>query len=176
MNKNKQVTANFANIIIPESYDISVEASQNIDTDSKFGWVNVTCILKDSSDVVDATIYIKKIGGSWNKYSMIKNNGNIYYYNTSNTFSQVGNYSYYISIKDIENNIELSDTSSLSVPPNWDINCDGICSILDYTIISNYYGQTGIKGWIRADVNNNGVVDILDMAIFSEHYSESWWN
>ncbi len=58
--------------------------------------------------------------------------------------------------------------------PDWDINEDGQCSILDYILISNHYGETGQNGWIREDVDNNGEINILDLVLVSNHYGETW--
>lgn len=60
--------------------------------------------------------------------------------------------------------------------PDWDVNSDGSCSILDLVLISNHMGETGAPGWIREDVDNNGDVQLLDMVLVSNHYGESGWN
>ena len=61
------------------------------------------------------------------------------------------------------------------VAPNWDINLDHDCNILDLIQISNHFDETGDPGWIREDVDNNGVIQILDFVFVSNHYNESWW-
>jgi hypothetical protein len=61
------------------------------------------------------------------------------------------------------------------MPPNWDINSDGMCAIFDFVLISNHYGENGAGGWIREDADNNGVIQVLDLVYVSNHYAESWW-
>ena len=61
------------------------------------------------------------------------------------------------------------------MPPNWDINKDGNCSIFDLILISNVYGDTGGFGWIREDVDNNGTIEVIDLVHVSNHHGETWW-
>jgi hypothetical protein len=63
---------------------------------------------------------------------------------------------------------------SVSIPPNWDINNDGKCNILDLVLISNHYDEIGEYGWIREDVNNDGKVQISDLVNVSNHFAKSW--
>jgi hypothetical protein len=64
----------------------------------------------------------------------------------------------------------------ISAFPDYDVNMDGSCNILDLIQISNKMGQTGAPGWIREDVDKNGNIRILDMTLVSNHYGESGWN
>jgi hypothetical protein len=59
--------------------------------------------------------------------------------------------------------------------PNWDVNSDGQCNILDQVTISVHYGEANSQGWIREDVDNNGVINVLDLIMASNHYGESSW-
>jgi len=43
----------------------------------------------------------------------------------------------------------------------WDINGDGVYSVLDQIAISNHYGESGTPGWIREDVDNNDCYDVF---------------
>ena len=52
---------------------------------------------------------------------------------------------------------------------------NGVCNILDFTLISSKYENNGQGGWIREDVDNNGVIQVLDLVYVAEHYSETWW-
>lgn len=70
--------------------------------------------------------------------------------------------------------IGANDFTQIEQAPDWDINQDGLCNILDYTLISNQYGETGENGWIREDVDNNGEINILDFVLISNHYGENW--
>jgi hypothetical protein len=98
-----------------------------------------------------------------------------YYYQSSNAFSQPGNYSYIIRAVDINNNVNLSDDYKFSMPPNWDMNCDGEGSILDLVMVSNHYDELSPLGWIREDTNNDGNITILDLAFVSNHYGTKWF-
>ena len=64
---------------------------------------------------------------------------------------------------------------TFSLPPNWDINNDGRCSVFDYVLISNRYSDTGSQGWIREDVDNNGQIQVLDLVFVSGYYGQIWW-
>lgn len=77
----------------------------------------------------------------------------------------IGAYEYFSTI---ENNIVFS------MPPNWDINIDGYCNILDLLHIAFHLGQSGQNGWIREDFDKNGRIQILDLVLVSHHLGESW--
>jgi hypothetical protein len=102
-----------------------------------------------------------------------KSGTEIYYYNTS--LKQSGNYTYHVWTDDTDNNKVSSKDTIFSLPPNWDINNDGRCTILDKVCISLHYGQTGTPGWIREDVDNNGKINILDLTGDSNQYNKCWW-
>ena len=70
--------------------------SNPLDTDPVFGWVNITCNVSDNVAVDDVFINIKNPDGSWNNISVNHASGISYYINSSNAFSQVGNYTYHI--------------------------------------------------------------------------------
>ena len=98
---------------------------------------------------------------------------NQYYYNTA--FAQHGYFSNYIWVEDTNGNSYSSSSSAYSMPPNWDVNKDGVQNVLDLVSVSNYYGSTGNSGWIREDVDNNGIIQVLDFVKISNHYGEVWW-
>ncbi|MDG6219423.1 MAG: dockerin type I domain-containing protein, partial [Candidatus Thermoplasmatota archaeon] len=60
------------------------------------------------------------------------------------------------------------------MPPNWDINNDGVVNIQDVGQLSYYWGAMGGPGWIRADINNDGVVNIQDVGQLSYYWGQSW--
>jgi len=62
-----------------------------------------------------------------------------------------------------------------SAIPNYDVNSDGSCNLLDIVRISNHMGESGAPGWIRDDVDQNGIIQVLDMILVSNHYGESGW-
>ena len=66
----------------------------------------------------------------------------------------------------------LTATQSLSITTAyaaWDVNEDGSVNVLDMTLISQDFGQTGTPGWIREDVNGDGVINIQDLIIIGQH-------
>jgi hypothetical protein len=68
----------------------------------------------------------------------------------------------------------LTATQSLSITTAyaaWDVNEDGSVNVLDMTLISQDFGQTGTPGWIREDINNDGVINILDLILIGQHWT-----
>ena len=72
--------------------------------------------------------------------------------------------------------MNVSGVDGFVMPPNWDINADGLCNGLDVTPISlNWLAGDGSNlGWIRADINNDGWVNGLDVTFISLHWLETW--
>jgi len=159
----------------PVISNILFASSSPLDTDPSFGWVFISCDVTDNIEVDDVFINITNPDGSWNNISLTKGSGSSYYINSSTAFSEVGNYSYFIWADDSENNTDVSSSFDFSMPPNWDIDNNGVINIVDLLLVSNVYDQSGISGWIREDVDNNGEVQVLDLVAISNHYSEIWW-
>jgi hypothetical protein len=175
INGNMLITAIFVkNNAYPEIKNITMTTSSPIDTDPTLGWVNITCAITDKTEVTDVEIHIKKPDGSWSSTNMNKKDANNYYYQSSTNFSQYGDYCYYISTTSITDNNNNSENYIFSIAPNWDINSDGLCNIIDYIQISNHYGESGDKGWIREDLDNNGKIDLTDVNIISDYYGKIW--
>ena len=162
-------------ISIPEVSNVDVSNSNPLDTDSSFGWVNISCDVTDDNAVDMVFLRINNPGGSWNNVSMIQFGVNGYYYNSSISFSQFGNYSYFIWANDTSNNVGTSVSYDFSMSPNWDVDMNGECKVFDLTLISNHYNESGNPGWIREDVDNNGKIQVLDLVLVSNHYNETWW-
>jgi hypothetical protein len=160
----------------PQISAMSIVTSNPLDTNPLYGWINVSCTVTDNVAVSQVILRIHNPGGSWNNVSMITRTTGNYYYRTTTAFSTAGNYSYSIWAKDASNNIVTSSNVLFSMPPNWDINNDGACTIIDLMLVSNQYGSTSSQGWTREDVDNNGVINILDMNLVSNHYGENWYN
>lgn len=175
MDGNKSVTAHFVDIMPPQISGINRSTSNPLDTDPSYGWVNVSCTVTDNVAVSQVILRIHNPGGSWNNVSMITRTTGKYYYRTTTAFSTVGNYSYSIWAKDTSNNANTSSHVLFSMPPNWDVNIDGYCTILDLVLISNHYRQSGSNGWIREDADNNGEIKLLDLVYVSDFFGESWW-
>ena len=153
-----------------------VETTSNpIDTDSSFGWVNISCQVTDNIEVSEVYINITNPNGSYNNLSMNSTTTNIFFLNSSTAFSVSGNFSYIIWSTDNDLNAVYSNNYIFSMPPNNDINMDGIQNVLDLILISNYYGYTGNPGWCREDFDNNGIIQVIDLIGVANKYGETWW-
>jgi len=169
------VVAHFIDSNSSEISNIDITTSNPLDTDSSFGWINITCIVTDNVAVNGVSLNITNSDGSYNNNTINAIGANSYYYNSSAVFSTYGNYSYFIWANDTTNNQNTSSIYTFSMPPNWDINNDGDCNVYDLVLVSNYYNETGTSGWIREDVDNNGRIQVIDLVLISGHYDESWW-
>jgi len=154
----------------PTISSLLMATSNPLDTSSSYGWANVSCTVTDNVGISQVWLKINNPDHSWNNVSMISRTPGKYYYWTATAFSMVGNYSYTVCAKDTNNNSVTSSNLSFWMPPNWDIDGNGVVSILDIVLVSNQYGSTGGNGWIRQDVDNNGVVNVLDIGLVSNHY------
>jgi len=155
----------------PEISDVTITMSDPFDTDTSFGWENISCTVIDDVMVKTVLLNITYPDMHTETKTMVKQ-GNNYFCNT--TLSEIGTYNYYIWANDSSNNINTSTPDVLTIPPNWDIFVDGVCNGLDVTWVSIYWMNTGDPGWIRADINNDGVVNGLDVTFISLHWMETW--
>jgi hypothetical protein len=172
-NRTYHFTTLYIDTVPPQITTIVLTASTPPDTQPGFGWENTTCTVTDNINVHDVHIIVITPNSTTVNSSMHKKTGtSTYYYNT--TFLWYGTYSYHIWANDTSNNHATSTSSHFSLAPNWDIDDDGACSLLDLIQISNTYGQTGIPGWIAEDVDNNGRIQVLDLALVSDYYGGSW--
>ena len=160
---------------LPEIKNIALSSSLPLDTDPVFGWVNITGDITDNVAVNHVSLNSTTPSGSFNNVSMVAGATPHYYHNSSVSFSQHGNYSYFIWVNDSSENSNSSMSYTFSMPPNWDIDKNGECKVFDLILVSNHYGETGSQGWIREDVDNNGEIQIIDLVLVSNHYNESWW-
>jgi hypothetical protein len=158
----------------PQISNITLRTSNPVDLQPGFSWENVTCSVTDNVHVNNVSLIITYPNSSLMNLTMIKKMGSsLYYYNTS--FSPQGNFSYFIWANDTKNNHVTSTLNYFSLAPNWDITNDGICNMLDLTLISTHYSQINTPGWIREDVDNNGQINVFDLILISNHFNESWW-
>jgi len=158
----------------PQIFDVSITTSGPLDTGLNYGWENISCTVTDN--IAIDIVYIGIVHPTNNEINieMTKiSSSNYYYYNSS--WSDYGNYSYYIWAIDTSDNTKQSENFYFLLAPNWDINNDGICNVLDLILVSNQYDEIGSHGWIREDVDNNGIVNVLDMSLVSDHYGEIWY-
>jgi len=158
----------------PVISQVGVTTSSPLDTLAGYGWENFTCVVTDNVGVSTVLLKITNPDASTTNVPMTKKIGTATYYSNRSLHLQ-GNYSYFIQATDTSNNVAVSSSHVFSLPPNWDINKDGHCTILDLVLVSNHYGQTGGHGWIREDVDNNGVIQVLDIVFVSGHFGEVWW-
>ena len=154
---------------------IVLAASSPLDIDSAFGWINISCQVVDNVVVTSVYLNITNPDGSWNNVSMSSGGSDNYYLNSSSIFSGIGNYSYLVWAEDNDLNSQVSSSSIFSMPPNYDVNLDGVSNVLDIVAVSNIYASSGSLGWVREDVDNNGVIQVLDFVIISNHFDEVWW-
>ncbi|MBS3778412.1 MAG: hypothetical protein KGY50_03865, partial [Candidatus Thermoplasmatota archaeon] len=153
---------------------ISINSSDPLDTDPSIGWENLTCEVSDNYEVSTVHVTVTFPDASTSNMTLSQMVGSdVWCVNTS--FSQTGNYSMTFYAVDGSGNQNSSWIVSFSLVPNWDINNDGVCDLLDLNAVSLAYGSEGSNGWIREDVDNNGKISVLDLAIVSNHYEDGWW-
>ena len=159
---------------LPVISNIIRAESDPLDTDSSVGWINITATVTSDTGVNNVMLDMSCPDSSHFNVSMIEMGSNTYYYNTNTIFSNHGSHSYYIWADDTNGNASISSSYDFSMPPNWDVDMNGECNILDFILVSNHYDETGPNGWIREDVDNNGVINVLDFVMVSQHYDETW--
>jgi len=158
----------------PVISNLDAVSSNPKDTNPSFGWENFTCTVTDDYGVNCTKIHIVYPNSSILNVSMNAiSETTTYFYNIS--FSQHGNYSYKIWADDLTKNSADTNSYIFSLPPNWDVNENGNCNVLDFVLISNHYQQSGNPGWIREDVDNNGEIKVLDFVFVSVYYNQIWW-
>jgi len=162
---------NSADADLPQISDISITTSNPLDTSVDFGWENVSCTIIDNSEITEINITISFPDNSQSCYSMNKiSNENNYYYNFS--WNEYGTYTYWVNVEDSYQNINVSNNFTFALPPNWDVNEDGKCNVLDLTLVSHAFKSNGYNGWIREDVDNNGEIKVLDLVLVANHYDK----
>jgi hypothetical protein len=159
----------------PQISGVTRVTSNPLDTHPSYGWVNVSCIVTDDVAVSQVVLRIHLPSGSWNNVTMTLRASGLSYYNSTSAFSAAGNYTYTIRAQDTSGNAMTTSIQDFSMPPNWEMNMDGILTVLDLVLVSNQYGQSGANGWIREDVDNNGQIEVLDLVLMSNHFGEEWW-
>lgn len=172
-NNNSVVSSNYTfdiedygNTSPPEIKNLTFVSSDPIDTNSQFGWINISANIAHGLELKDVKLIINCSEGFEYNLTMYDLDFN-YYYNCSDIFIFEGDYTYNVWVVDIMNNSNTSMIQERYIPHNCDINKDGGINLLDLTAISNKFGFSGPMGWIREDVNNDGVVDVLDLVLIS---------
>lgn len=159
----------------PAISNVLLTESDPLDTNPSFGWVNITADVTETSSIDNVKLIIIYPDGSSDNLTMNSDHSNNYYFNTSTVFSDYGNYSYHIWAIDSNGNQSNSTIHDFSMPPNWDIDMNEKCNLLDLTFISNQYNEEGENGFIREDVDNNGEVKVLDFMYVVGHLTQSWY-
>jgi len=159
-------------VVAPEISGVLVGFSDPLDTVIGFGWENITCTVTDDIEVQEVKVNVTFPDSHVESFVMVDGGSGEYYYNV--TFGDVGSYSYHIWAVDSSGNMNTSSVDSFVVTPNWDINMDHVCNIIDFSKVSAKYDMVGVAGWVREDVNNDGVVNIVDFSKLSVHYDETW--
>jgi hypothetical protein len=154
----------------PEISSVSMVMSDPADTD--IGWVNISCLVTDNVGVDEVWLNLTYPDLHVANLSMTAGSGDLFYVNAS--LSVVGSYSYFIWANDTSDNRDVSAVDGFELPPNWDINVDHDCSIVDLVFVAGHFDETGVNGWIREDVNNDGDVSIVDLVLVSGHFDETW--
>jgi hypothetical protein len=153
--------------------EMSIVTSNPLDIQAPYGWENISCKVTDDVAVNSAFLVITYPDDVISNLSMNNLRGTSRYYRNI-TLSQYGHYNYIVGAGDTSGNTNITNSNEISLPPNWDINMDGVSTVLDYAYISNQYGKSGSPGWIREDVDNNGQIQILDFIFISSHYGGTW--
>ncbi|MFE3845923.1 DUF2341 domain-containing protein, partial [Thermoplasmatota archaeon] len=158
--------------VSPVISDVSSMISDPVDTDPSYGWENISCTVTDNMEVHSVYLNITYPDMHTENVSMVDGGGGQYYYNT--TYTAIGSYSYFIWANDTSDNTDVSSSNVFEIPPNWDINTDHDCSIVDLVLVAGHFDETGSNGWIRADINNDGDVSIVDLVLVAGHFDETW--
>lgn len=98
---------------------------------------------------------------------------------TTHNFTQIGNYSVTLTIKD-----DVSRTSTISYIvqvqnrtfPPWDVNQDGKVRVDDVLIVAQHFGMNqGDPNWDpRADINGDNKVRVDDILLVAQHFGETY--
>lgn len=163
-----------ADYIPPELSNVVRVTSLPLDTNPSFGWINISCEVTDNTAVDQVTLNISNPDSSWNNVTMILDTAGTYYCNSTTAFSAHGPYQYGIQARDTSGNTNETLFYSFSMPPNWDVNMDGVCNLFDVTLLSTKWLQSGAFGWIREDINNDGTVNIVDVSTLSASWLQTW--
>ena len=83
------------------------------------------------------------------------------------------------------NNVQFNASSRQTIPTKphevtvvvkdgliWDVNGDGLVSILDLILVAQDFGKTASL-YLRTDVNGDGIISILDLILVAQHFGES---
>ena len=161
----------FITIEPPVINSVSMITSDPLDT--IIGWEKITCTVTDNFAVDEIKLVVTYPDSSTIEYPMIKN-GDTYSCNT--TLTDAGDYTYHVWADDFGGNITTSTPETFVLPPNYEVDMDGMRTIgfWDIMAVAGEYGNAGSNGWVREDVDNDGAVGFWDIMAVAGHYGESW--
>lgn len=100
---------------------------------------------------------------------------------TTHSFSWTPGYNQagtYANIRFSVSDGSLSDIKTIVItvnnvqpPVNPDLNNDGHVNILDFSMVTARWGQTGVPGWVPEDVTYDGVINILDLILLGQRWT-----
>jgi hypothetical protein len=87
-------------------------------------------------------------------------------------YDQAGVYSVHFEVSDGQ----LIDSEDVTITvvqlyEDWDVNGDSAANVLDMVLVGQYWGETGLTGWIREDASEDGTVNVLDMIIIGQYWT-----
>ena len=156
--------------IPPEISNVTMKASDPLDTELGFGWENFSCIVTDSDGVDDVKLIL--IVDTTTEYPMTKDGDDCYYCNI--TLLNAEEYTYYIWANDTNDSENTSTPQPFALPMNEDVNEDGSVGFVDIMSVAGTWGATGPQGWIRPDVNNDGLVGFVDIMSVAGKWGQEW--
>lgn len=53
----------------------------------------------------------------------------------------------------------------------YDLNGDGLVNVIEMSMVSDHWGETGAPGWIPEDINQDGVIDQADIDLLQAHWT-----
>jgi hypothetical protein len=89
------------------------------------------------------------------------------------THSQIGTYSN-VHFQVTDGTLTAAENITITVAAAyaaWDVNMDGAVNILDLTLVTQHFAETGTPNWIRPDINSDGVINVLDCILIGQHWS-----
>jgi hypothetical protein len=87
-------------------------------------------------------------------------------------YDQAGVYTIHFEVSDGQ----LTDSEDVVITivqlhDDWDVNGDGNANVLDMVLVSQYWDETGLTGWIPEDTNEDGIISVLDMIIIGQNWT-----
>jgi len=89
------------------------------------------------------------------------------------THSQIGSFpNVHFQVSD--GSITASENITTTVTPvyaEWDMKTDGVANVMNLTLVTQHFAETGTANWISQDVNGDGVINVLDCILIGQHWS-----